>query len=342
MVKEGKFDWAMGELLAYGSLLNEGYPVRFSGQDVERGTFSHRHAVIQMEDSEEQYTPLNHIHKNSGTFRIYNSLLSEYAVLGFEYGYALSTPNVLVIWEAQFGDFNNGAQIIIDQYISTAENKWNRMNGIVLLLPHGYEGQGAEHSSARIERFLTLCADDNMQVVNCTTPANFFHVLRRQLKWPFRKPLVIFTPKSLLRHPRCISAIDEFTKGAFHEIYDDASSNAEKIKKVVVCSGKIYYELLEQKEKNQVDSIAIVRLEQIYPLPVAQLESLKSKYKKATEWIWAQEEPINMGAWSYLLRVATNVISFKVIARSESASPATGSYKAHEREQKELISKIFQ
>jgi 2-oxoglutarate dehydrogenase E1 component len=341
MLKEGRFDWAMGELLAYGTLLNEGFPVRFSGQDVERGTFSHRHAVIKMEDSEEQYTPLNNINANQAEFRIYNSLLSEYAVLGFEYGYAMSSPNALVIWEAQFGDFNNGAQIIIDQYISTAEDKWNRMNGIVLLLPHGYEGQGAEHSSGRMERFLTLCANLNMQVVNCTTPANFFHALRRQLQRPFRKPLIVFTPKSLLRHPRCISEIKDLASGSFTEVIDDVNAIASKIKRVLVCSGKIYYDLLEQKEKNQVEDIAIVRMEQLYPLPVDLLQKLKIKYKSAEEWIWIQEEPINMGAWSYLLRVATSVIPFKVLARAESASPATGSYKAHDREQNELITQAF-
>jgi 2-oxoglutarate dehydrogenase E1 component len=341
MLKEGRFDWAMGELLAYGTLLNEGFPVRFSGQDVERGTFSHRHAVIKMEDSEEQYTPLNNINANQAEFRIYNSLLSEYAVLGFEYGYAMSSPNALVIWEAQFGDFNNGAQIIIDQYISTAEDKWNRMNGIVLLLPHGYEGQGAEHSSGRMERFLTLCANLNMQVVNCTTPANFFHALRRQLQRPFRKPLIVFTPKSLLRHPRCISEIKDLASGSFTEVIDDINAIASKIKRVLVCSGKIYYDLLEQKEKNQADDIAIVRIEQLYPLPIDQLQKLIIRYKSAEEWIWIQEEPINMGAWSYLLRVATAVIPFKVLARAESASPATGSYKAHDREQNELITQAF-
>ncbi len=341
MVQEGRFDWAMGEQLAYGSLMYEGYPVRFSGQDVERGTFSHRHAVIQVEDSEEHFIPLNNISKKQAPFRIYNSLLSEYAVLGFEYGYALASPNSLVIWEAQFGDFFNGAQIIIDQYISSAEDKWNRMNGLVLLLPHGFEGQGAEHSSGRIERFLNLCAGGNMSITNCTTPANFFHVLRRQMIRPFRKPLVVFTPKSLLRHPRCISSIDDFATGTFKEIYDDAAADPAKIKRVLVCSGKIYYELLEQKEKDQAAHIAIVRLEQLYPLPVEQLGKISQKYSKATEWIWVQEEPVNMGAWSYLLRVATPAIPFKAITRPESASPASGSYKTHDREQRELITEAF-
>lgn len=341
LVSEGKADWAMAELLAYGSLLKEGFPIRFSGQDVERGTFSHRHAVIRVEDSEEQYTPLSNIDPKQATFSIYNSLLSEYAVLGFEYGYAMASPNSLVIWEAQFGDFMNGAQIVIDQYISSAEDKWNRMNGIVMLLPHGYEGQGAEHSSARLERFLNLCAEHNMQVINCTTPANFFHALRRQLKRPFRKPLVVFSPKSLLRHPRCISSLSELSSGKFREVIDDSSADPKQIGKVVVCSGKVYYELLEQKEKDQVNDIALVRLEQFYPLPAKQLKELKKKYNKATEWIWLQEEPVNMGAWSYLLRTVKD-IPFTVIARSESASPATGSHKAHEREQKELIQKVFE
>ncbi len=341
MVTEGRFDWAMGELLAYGTLMNEGFPVRFSGQDSERGTFSHRHAVIKMEDSEEQYTPLNNIGEKQAPFRIFNSLLSEYAVLGFEYGYAASTPNSLVIWEAQFGDFNNGAQIIIDQYLSSAEDKWNRMNGIVLLLPHGYEGQGAEHSSGRMERYLNLCAANNMSVVNCTTPANFFHALRRQMHWPFRKPLIVFTPKSLLRHPRCISFTKDFSEGSFMETIDDMQANASKVSRVLLCSGKIFYELLEQKEKDQADHIAIVRHEQLYPLPVEQLQKLKEKYKNAKEWKWIQEEPVNMGAWSYLLRVASPVVPLTVISREESASPATGSYKTHEREQRQLIIQAF-
>ncbi len=340
-VKEGKADWAMAELLAYGTLLKEGFPVRFSGQDVERGTFSHRHAVVRVEDSEEQYTPLNHIDNMQATFQIYNSLLSEYAVLGFEYGYAMTSPNSLLIWEAQFGDFMNGAQIIIDQYMSSAEDKWNRMNGLVMLLPHGYEGQGAEHSSARIERFLNLCGQLNMQVVNCTTPANFFHALRRQMHRPFRKPLIVMTPKSLLRHPRCVSGFEDLAKGSFLEVIDDAGVTAVKVNKVVVCSGKVYYELLEQKEKDQVTDVALVRLEQLYPYPAGQLSELKSKYKNASEWIWLQEEPENMGAWSYILRKSKD-IAFKLISRVESASTATGSHKAHDREQRELIEKVFE
>jgi 2-oxoglutarate dehydrogenase E1 component len=340
-VKAGKADWAMAELLAYGTLLHEGYPVRFSGQDVERGTFSHRHAVVRVEDSEEQYTPLNHIDPKQADFQIYNSHLSEYAVLGFEYGYALSSPNSLVLWEAQFGDFMNGAQIIIDQYLCSAEDKWNRMNGLVLLLPHGYEGQGAEHSSARIERFLNSCGELNIQVVNCSTPANFFHVLRRQIHRPFRKPLIVFTPKSLLRHPRCISGFDELTSGSFREVIDDLTASASKVNRVVLCSGKVYYELLEQKEKDQANDIALVRLEQLYPFPEQQLSALRTKYKNCKEWIWLQEEPENMGAWSFIHRVCKD-INFRLISRTESASPATGSHKTHEREQRELIAKVFE
>jgi len=340
-VHEGKADWAMAELLAYGTLLNEGFPIRFSGQDVERGTFSHRHAVVRVEDSEEQYTPLNNVDSKQATFQIYNSLLSEYAVLGFEYGYAMATPNALSIWEAQFGDFMNGAQIIIDQYLSSAEDKWNRMNGLVMLLPHGYEGQGAEHSSARIERFLNLCGQLNMQVVNCTTPANFFHVLRRQMHRPFRKPLIVMTPKSLLRHPRCVSGFEDLVTGGFKEVIDDVSVSAESVSRVVVCSGKVYYELLEQKEKDQANEIALIRLEQLYPYPSEQLSLLKKKYSQAVDWIWLQEEPENMGAWSFVLRKSKD-ISFRLISRVESASTATGSHKAHDREQRELIGKVFE
>ncbi len=345
MIKSGeKINWAMAELLAYGSLVSEGFPVWFSGQDVERGTFSHRHAVVPVEDSEEQYSPLNNIKKGQAPFYIYNSLLSEYAVLGFEYGYALASPDTLVIWEAQFGDFGNGAQVMIDQYISSAEDKWKMMNGIVLLMPHGYEGQGAEHSNARPERFLQLCAENNMQVVNCTTPANFYHALRRQLKRNFRKPLVVMTPKSLLRHPRCVSNLNELAEGNFKEIIDDPDSyrgaDANKITRVVLCSGKLYYELLEEREKNNAANIALIRLEQLYPFPQKQFAALVAKYNNAKQWIWAQEEPENMGAWSHIMRTIKNV-PLQVIARPESASPATGSYHAHEREQAELIGKIL-
>lgn len=341
MLKEpGRLDWAMGELLAYATLLNEGHPVRISGQDVERGTFSHRHAVVRVEDSEEQYVPLSHLNEQQASFYIYNSLLSEYGVLGFDYGYCFSAPNSLVIWEAQFGDFNNGAQIIIDQYLSSAEDKWRRMNGLVMLLPHGYEGQGAEHSSARMERFLALCAELNMQVTNCTTPANFFHLLRRQLKRPFRKPLIVFTPKSLLRHPKCVSAIDAFTSGSFMEVIDDAQAKPEQVQRVVFCTGKIYYELLDKKEQEKADDVAIVRLEQLYPFPQKAIDAIINRYSKATEFFWTQEEPENMGAWSYLLRVF-KAKPLRYIGRPESASPATGSHKHHEREQQAILSAAF-
>ena len=341
MMKEpGRLDWAMGELLAYATLMNEGYPVRVSGQDVERGTFSHRHAVIRLEDSEEQYVPLSNISDKQAPFYIYNSLLSEYGVLGFEYGYAFASPDSLVIWEAQFGDFGNGAQIIIDQYLSSAEDKWRRMNGVVMLLPHGYEGQGAEHSSARLERFLQLCAEYNMQIANCTTPANFFHLIRRQMHREFRKPLVVFTPKSLLRHPKCVSEIADLTKGGFQEVIDDAKASAKSTRRVVFCSGKVYYDLLDRQESDKESGVAVVRIEQLYPFPQKQLDAIVAKYKNATEFVWLQEEPENMGAWSYLLRTWTNV-ELKVIAREASASPATGSHKQHDKEQHALIEKAF-
>ena len=341
MMKEpGRLDWAMGELLAYATLMNEGYPVRVSGQDVERGTFSHRHAVIRLEDSEEQYVPLSNISDKQAPFYIYNSLLSEYGVLGFEYGYAFASPDSLVIWEAQFGDFGNGAQIIIDQYLSSAEDKWRRMNGLVMLLPHGYEGQGAEHSSARLERFLQLCAEHNMQIANCTTPANFFHLLRRQMHRDFRKPLVVFTPKSLLRHPKCVSTIADLTKGGFQEVIDDATANAKSTRRVVFCSGKVYYDLLERQEADKDSGVAIVRIEQLYPFPQKQVDAIVAKYKNANELVWLQEEPENMGAWSFLLRTWTNA-EVKLIAREASASPATGSHKQHDKEQHVLIDKAF-
>lgn len=337
------FDWAMGELLAYGTLLKEGHRVRLSGEDVKRGTFSHRHAVVTLNESEEEYTPLNTIETNA-KFHIYNSLLSEYGVLGFEYGYALANPHALTIWEAQFGDFFNGAQIIVDQYIASAETKWQRGNGLVMLLPHGYEGQGPEHSSARIERFMELCADNNIQVANCTTPANFFHILRRQLKREFRKPLVIFTPKSLLRNPKCVSPLADFTKGAFQELIDDSSADAKKVTRVLFCSGKIYYDLLEKQQTDKRSDVAIVRLEQLYPLPIDQIAKVKAKYAKATEFVWVQEEPENMGAWPYMCRKfrTDEIIKLDVISRVESASTATGYSKQHTAQQLQIIGKAFE
>lgn len=342
MVKEDRLDWALGELLAYATLLNDKYPVRLSGQDVQRGTFSHRHAVVKVEDSEEEYIPLNFLMKDQeAKFSVYNSLLSEYGVLGFEYGYAMASPRVLTIWEAQFGDFNNGAQIIMDQYLSGAEEKWKSQNGLVMLLPHGYEGMGAEHSSARVERFLILCAENNMQVCNITTPANLFHALRRQQLREFRKPLVVFTPKSLLRHPLCVSKVEEFTKGGFREVIDDAKADVAKIKTVAFTSGKIYYELIQNQQELEADDIAFVRLEQYYPLPEAQLNAVIKKYKNAKNYLWIQEEPENMGAWSYLLRKFRSV-NLEVVARPSSGATATGSPKAHERQQKHIINTTFE
>ncbi len=341
MLEEGgRLDWAMGELMAYATLLEEGHPVRISGQDVERGTFSHRHAVIRLEDKEEVYVPLSNLSEQQAKFTIYNSLLSEYGVLGFDYGYSFTAPNSLVVWEAQFGDFGNGAQIIIDQYLSSAEDKWKRMNGIVMLLPHGYEGQGAEHSSARMERFLSLCGEYNMQVTNCTTPANFFHALRRQLKREFRKPLIVFTPKSLLRHPRCVSSIDDFTKNGFAEVIDDVTADPKKVKRIAFCTGKVYYDLLDRKEKDNNTDLAIIRLEQLYPFPKKQVEAILKKYAKANSYLWVQEEPENSGAWSYILRVMRQH-NLRYIGREESASPATGSHKQHDKEQKAILDEVF-
>jgi len=338
---ENKLDWAMGELLAYGSLLYEGFPVRLSGQDVARGTFSHRHAVLRVEDSEKEYTPLNHISTDQSVFQVFNSPLSEYGVLGFEYGYALASPYSLTIWEAQFGDFNNGAQIIFDQFISSAEDKWNVMNHLVVLLPHGYEGQGPEHSSARIERFLTLSAENNMQVTNCTTPANFFHLLRRQLKRPFRKPLIVFTPKSLLRHPKCVSPLEDLSDGHFMEVIDDTSAQVDKIKKVVFCSGKIYYDLLDEKIKLNNETIALVRLEQLHPLPRTQMMAIVKKYSNAKSHLWVQEEPMNMGPWHYIHHEFKEV-ALKLVARPASGSPATGLSKFHAIRQQKIVEKTFE
>lgn len=336
---ENKVDWATGELLAYGTLLLDGKDVRMSGQDVRRGTFSHRHAVLRDEDTDTSYNRLSRISGANGIFRIYNSLLSEYAVLGFEYGYALANPNALVIWEAQFGDFGNGGQIMIDQFIAAGEQKWSRMNGVTLLLPHGYEGQGPEHSSARLERFLQLSAELNMVVTNITTAANFFHALRRQLTWPFRKPLINFSPKANLRHHGSYSRVEEFLTGGFKEVIDDVAADASKVKKVLFCSGKVYFDLEERQQKDNREDIALIRLEQIYPLPYVQLQQLKQKYGKAT-WFWVQEEPLNMGAASFL-RMNLTEINFGIVSRHPSASTATGYNKIHKQEQIELIETAF-
>ncbi len=337
MVEENRLDWGMAELLAYATLLDEGHPVRISGQDVERGTFSHRHAVLKLEDSEKEYIPLDHVSPKQAKFNIYNSNLSEYGVLGFEYGYSMASPNALPIWEAQFGDFNNGAQIIIDQFLSSAEDKWRSKSGLVMLLPHGYEGQGAEHSSARLERFLTLSADLNMQIVNATTPANFYHVLRRQLKREFRTPLIVFTPKSLLRHPEVVSSIDDLAKGKFLELIPDEQVEAKAVETVLCCSGKIYYELLAERNKRGIKNTAIIRIEQLYPFPEKQLEKQLNGYKGLKNLVWVQEEPENMGAWRYLKASTKPKLEWNVLARHASASPASGSALVFGKRQESII-----
>lgn len=337
---ESKVDWATAELMAYGSLLVDGKDVRMSGQDVKRGTFSHRHAVLRDENTDKSYNRLSNIQHATGKFRVYNSLLSEYGVLGFEYGYALANPNALVLWEAQFGDFCNGAQTVIDQFIAGAEQKWNRMNGLTMLLPHGYEGQGPEHSSARMERFLQMCAELNMVATNVTTASNFFHVLRRQLNWPFRKPLIEFSPKANLRHPGSYSTMEEFTNGGFKELIDDGFvDDAEQVRKVLFCAGKIYFELAERQQKENRKDTAVVRLEQLYPLPFKQLEDLYKKYNRAT-WFWVQEEPLNMGAASFL-QMNLKSLNYGVISRQPSASTASGYVKVHQQEQNEIIETAF-
>jgi 2-oxoglutarate dehydrogenase E1 component len=338
--EEKKIDWATAELLAYGSLLTEGKIVRMSGQDVQRGTFSHRHAILRDEQTNKGHNRLNHLEEGQQKFRIYNSLLSEFGVLGFEYGYSLANPHALVIWEAQFGDFSNGAQTIIDQFLAAGEQKWQRQSGVVMLLPHGYEGQGPEHSSGRMERYLQLCAELNMVVTNITTAANLFHALRRQLTWPFRKPLINFSPKANLRNPGSYSPLKELAHGRFREVIDDELvSDPDLIRKVILCSGKIYFELLEKQKTEQRKDIAIVRLEQIHPLPQHQLEKLHRKYHAAT-WFWVQEEPQNMGAATFL---QSNLKSFEfgVISRNASAATATGYAKIHALEQAQIISTAF-
>ena len=359
MLNAGKLDWSSAESLAIGSLLTEGFSVRLSGQDSGRGTFSQRHAILRNQENHDRYIPVNNIEKGQMKFEVIDSLLSELAVLGFEFGYSLSEPETLVLWEAQFGDFANGGQVIIDQFITSSESKWGRASGLVLLLPHGYEGQGPEHSSARLERFLQLCAGENIQVVNCTTPSNYFHVLRRQMHREFRKPLIIMTPKSLLRHKRCISNISEFTsRSSFHRVLEDDAYKKEnklitlkkdsKIKKVVMCSGKIYYDLVEAREKNKKDKVIFVRLEQLYPFPAKTLANVLKRYKNA-EFIWCQEEPKNMGAWNtvrnYIERTLEIInikdINVKYVGRKASSSTATGNANKHLAQQKEILEKIL-
>jgi 2-oxoglutarate dehydrogenase E1 component len=340
MVENNKLDWAMGELLAYATLLDEQFKVRISGQDSVRGTFAHRHAAFLDIDGEKQYVPLKKITKDPTQFEIYNSLLSEYGVMGFEYGYALSSPNTLTIWEAQFGDFSNVAQVIIDQYISSAEEKWGLKNGLTLLLPHGYEGQGPEHSSARMERFLSMAASDNMIITNPTTPASFYHLLRRQMHREFRLPLIVFTPKSLLRHPSCTSTIEELSNGKFQPVIDDPKTDSKNVSRVVFCTGKIYYDLLERKNDLEVNDIALVRLEQIYPFPEKEVEEIIKKYPNALQWLWVQEEPENMGAWGFV-RDQFKEIPIQLVARLRSGSPATGLATIHKTEQQEIVNKVF-
>ena len=335
-----KIDWGMGETLAYGSLLEEGFDVRISGQDVERGTFSHRHAILRDEISEERINLLNTISDNQGQMYIYNSLLSEYGVLGFDYGYAMANPNTLTIWEAQFGDFSNGAQIIFDQYLSAAEDKWKLQNGIVVLLPHGYEGQGSEHSSARMERFLQLCAVDNMIVADCTTPANFYHLLRRQMKRKYRKPLIVFTPKSLLRHPLVTSSLNEFANGSFKEVIDD-TIEPKKVTKLVFCTGKFYYDLLAERTNLERNDIALVRIEQLFPLHLDKLQQIIDKYPNVKNYVWAQEEPENMGAWSYMLQ-RFRLVQLEVASQPFYAVPAAGSAARFKRRHQRILDKVFQ
>ena len=332
-------DWGMAENLAYGSLLEEGFNVRISGQDVERGTFSHRHAILRDEISEERINLLNNNPNNSGKMTIYNSLLSEYGVLGFDYGYAMANPNTLTIWEAQFGDFSNGAQIMFDQYISAAEDKWKMQNGIVVLLPHGYEGQGSEHSSARIERYLQLCAEDNMTVANCTTPANFYHLLRRQMKRNYRKPLIVFTPKSLLRHPKAVNSIEDLATGKFQEVIDD-SLNPSKVTKLVFCMGKFYYDLLAEREILEREDVALVRIEQLFPLHLEKIQRVIDRYPSVKEYIWAQEEPRNMGAWSFMLE-RLELVKLNVRSRKYYAVPAAGSSTRFKKRHKAVIDSVF-
>ena len=340
MFNEDRLDWAMAEHLAYGTLLEEGFDVRISGQDVERGTFSHRHAVVKVEDSEEEVILLNNVSDNQGNFAIYNSSLSEYGVVGFDYGYAMASPNALTIWEAQFGDFSNGAQIMIDQYISSGEDKWKTQNGLVMLLPHGYEGQGAEHSSARMERYLQLCAKDNMFVADCTTPANIFHLLRRQMKSKYRKPLIVFTPKSLLRHPKVVSTVEEFANGSFQTIIDD-TIDAKKVKSLVLVTGKFYYDLLDERENLKRDDVALVRIEQLFPLPAEAIQDILKKYNNVDEVVWAQEEPRNMGAYTHMLMHLDETKSFRIASRRPYGAPAAGSSTRSKRRHQEVIEYVF-
>ncbi len=339
-IQEDKLDWGSAEMLAYATLLVEGHPIRISGQDVERGTFSHRHGVVKTEGDEEEIITLNSVAKKQAEFSIYNSLLSEYGVLGYEYGYSLAAPKGLTIWEAQFGDFFNGAQIMIDQFIVAGEDKWSTQSGLVMLLPHGYEGMGAEHSSGRMERFLQSCADLNIQVCNTSTPANHFHLLRRQIHREFRKPLVVFSPKMLLRYPSAVSSLDEMAKGSFQEVIDDPNAKANTIDTVVLCSGKFYYEISEKANEMGVENMAFVRVEQLYPLPEKQIKATIKKYKNAKNILWAQEEPANMGAWAHMAMNLTD-LGLKGISRKASAATAEGSSTLHKKRLNQLFEDLF-
>jgi len=342
VLKGDEIDWGTSETLAYATLLSEGIPVRLSGQDSRRGAFNHRHSVIYDQNTGEQHVPLSGVARNGAVFRCYDSMLSEAAVLGFEYGYSVEAPDTLTIWEAQFGDFSNGAQVIIDQFVSGGETKWERASGLVLFLPHGYEGQGAEHSSARIERYLQLCAEHNMLVTLPSTPAQFFHLLRRQILQQFRKPLVIFTPKSLLRHPACVSQLEEFTNDRFHEILAD-KGDQEEVRTVLLCSGKVYYNLLERKVNEDRRAIALVRIEQLYPLRIDLLRETLALYPNAAEVRWVQEEPRNMGAWCFIRPCLAEILGKEplYVGRPEAAAPATGSHRQHEVEQAQVIEEAF-
>jgi len=338
---EVKMDWGFGELLGLGTLLDDGFNVRLSGQDAQRGTFTHRHAVIVDTTNNSKYMGLAHIQSKQGSIEVINSSLSEYAVIGFEYGYSLADPNTLVIWEAQFGDFANTAQVIFDQFISSSEVKWQRRSGLVVLLPHGYEGQGPEHSSARLERVLQLCAENNMQVANCTTPAQYFHLLRRQMHRKFRKPLIMMSPKSLLRHPMAISDITELTSGKFESVLDETGNDPKKIKKIIFCSGKVFYDLYDARQKASISDRVIIRIEELYPFPEDSIKAIQKKYPNATEQVWVQEEPQNQGAWMHIRDAFDEVTgkagSIKYIGRKKSASPAAGHLKVHTKEQEELV-----
>ncbi|MBY0527088.1 MAG: 2-oxoglutarate dehydrogenase E1 component [Gemmataceae bacterium] len=338
MEKREPIDWAFAEALAFGSLLLEGTAIRLSGQDTRRGTFSQRHAVLFDARTGDRYLPLSSLASGRTVINVYDSVLAETAVLGFEFGYSLDDPQTLVLWEAQFGDFANGAQVIIDQFIACSESKWQRSSGLVMLLPHGYEGQGPEHSSARLERFLQLFADDNMQVANLTTPAQYFHVLRRQMRRNFRKPLILMTPKSLLRHPAAVSPVDDFAKGRFHDVIDDENADVKRTRRVLLCSGKVYYDLRERQAAEQIDDVAIVRVEQLAPFPEESLRQTLTRYRAAKEWAWVQEESQNMGGWTFSKpRLRELGYDVAYVGRDASASPATGSHVIHKREQKELV-----